>query len=281
MRKSLTPLLIFIVVSFGAKAQEYLRASDSLIVSINEFQEKLITHRFKEKQTMYSLSKFYGLKINEIYYYNPELNGKEPRIGQTMKIPIPNRVIVRTRDTKFTLKQHAALYYIVQKDDGLKKIAEGLFNTPADTIRKRNKMTNDNLKIGQKILIGWISTKGISIEERVGTKTPALLRTLYHLKAQHQSESIGKKTQLRSGVAFWQKDTKVGGELYALHRDCPVNTILLVHNPVTKKTIYAKVIGTIPSSVYDNNVEVIVSSRVAKLLGSPDAKFFVKVKYYK
>ncbi len=273
-------IILFLFLSNITFAQDYLKSTDSLTIVVNEFQEKLIIHTFQSKQTVFSLAKFYGLKINELYYYNPEINGKEPKAGQAIKIPIPNRAIVRERDAKFNIKQYCPVFYQVQKSEGLKKIAEGHFNMKTDTLKKRNKLTADNLKLGQKVLVGWISLKGVSADMR-SVKGPALLRTLMGLKSQHQTESIGKKVLTKKGVAFWQKDSKIGGDLYALHRDCPINSVIAIHNPMKNKTIYAKVIGNIPAGAYDSSVEVIVSPKVAKLLGALDPKFFVKIKYYK
>ena len=278
MRKLI--IILLTINSMNLFAQEYMSNKDSIKVIVNEFQEKLILHTFAEKQTVFSLAKFYGLKINELYYYNPEISNKEPKVGQTIKVPIPNRALVRERDKIFLQKAYAPVFYQVQKGEGLKKIAEGYFNMKVDTLKKRNKLTTDNLKLGQKVLIGWISTKGISADMRT-VKGPTLLRTLYGLKVQHQTESIGKSLVTKRGTAFWQKNSKIGGELYALHRDCPLNTVIAIHNPMKNKTIYAKVIGRIPEGSYDNSVEVIVSPKVAKILGALDPKFFVKIRYYK
>lgn len=280
MRRQIITLSFFTFLSSCIWAQDYLSSKDSIKVIVNEFQEKLIIHTFKEKQTIFSLAKFYGLKINELYYYNPELVNKEPLVGQAIKIPVPNRSIVRERDTKFNMKYHAPVFYTVQKSEGLKKIAEGYFNMKIDTLKKRNKITTDNLKLGQKVLIGWINIKGIPVEMRT-VKGPALLQTLYRMKSQHQTESVGKKLVTKRGTAYWQKESKIGGELYALHRDCPINSVIAIHNPMKNKTIYAKVIGKIPEGAYESSVEVIVSPKVAKLLGALDPKFFVKIRYYK
>lgn len=280
MKKIYIVLLALYYMPAHSFAQSYLNAKDSVFLTVNEFQEKLITHRIEARQTVYSLGKFYGLKVNEVYYYNPEIDGKDPKIGQIVKIPIPNKAIVRERDKKFNSKNHVALYYRVQKSEGLKKIAEGYFNMKVDTLRKRNKIWGDELKLGQVIQIGWISINGVPASMRE-VKGPAIVTTLYNLKSTHQAESIGKKMINKSGVAFWQKDSKLKGDLYALHRDCPENSVIAIHNPAKNKTIYAKVIGSIPAGAYDSNVEVIVSPKVAKLLGAVDSRFFVKIKYYK
>jgi hypothetical protein len=162
----------------------------------------------------------------------------------------------------------------------MKKIAEGYFNMSIDTLKKRNKLTDDNLKLGQKLHIGWISVEGITAEQRK-IKGATILQIMQNYRTAHQSESLDKKLTNKRGVAFWQKDSKMGSGLYALHRDCPENTIIMVNNPMKNKTVYVKVIGKIPPGTQDDNVEVVISPHAAKLLGALDPKFFVKIKYYK
>ena len=279
IRLILTLLMAYLAVN-DLLSQSYLSTRDSVFLVVNEFQEKLITHRIEPKQTVYSLGKFYGLKVSEVYYYNPEIDGKDPKVGQIVKIPIPNKAIVRERDAKFRLRNNIPLYYRVQKGEGVKKIAEGSFNMSTDTLKKRNKIKGKDVKVGQVLQIGWISANGVSSGIRE-VKGPAIVTTISDLKTAHQEESIGKQIVNKSGVAFWQKDSKIKGDLYALHRECPENSIIAIHNPAKNKTIYAKVIGNIPAGAYDSTVEVIISPRAARLLGAVDARFYVKLKYFK
>jgi LysM repeat protein len=201
MKKILTLIVFLVNISENSNAQAYLNAKDSVFLTVNEFQEKLITHRIEAKQTVYSLGKFYGLKVNEVYYYNPEIDGKDPKIGQVVKIPIPNKAIVRERDKKFNVKNYVPVYYRVQKGEGLKKVAEGYFNMKIDTLKKRNKIWSGDLKLGQLIHIGWISIKGVpgSLRE---VKGPPIISTLYDLKSTHQAESIGRKIINKSGSIY-------------------------------------------------------------------------------
>ena len=268
------------VFAFTGNETRYLKYGDTLMVSINDFQEKFFSHKLENKQTLFSMAKFYGLKINELYYYNPELVNTAPKVGQLIKIPLPNRAMIRERDKKFKVKSSIPVFYVVRTQENLLKIAEIYFNMKADSLKSRNKLTNDALKVGQKLLIGWVSVEGITEEQRK-IKGPAILQILQNNRALHQNESVGKKMYSNRGIAFWQKDSKMGSGLYALHRDCPENTMVAIHNPMKNKTIYAKVIGKIPPGTQDDAVEVVISPSAAKLLGALDPKFFVKVKYFK
>ena len=66
-----------------------------------------------------------------------------------------------------------------------------------------------------------------------------------------------------------------------MHRKAPIGSIIALFNPMTNRTVYAVVIAAMPESIYSEDVAVVVSPRVAQLLGAKDARFYVKVKYLK
>jgi LysM repeat protein len=283
MNKIFTLVFLFFTVktiAFTGDEKKYLKYGDTLTVSINDFYEKYFDHQLANKQTLFSMAKFYGMRMEEMYYFNPEMVKTPPKVGQKVKIPLPNRVIIRERDKKFNAKNHIPIYYIVRQQENLKKIAELYFNMQIDTLKKFNKLPNETIKVGQKMLIGWVSVEGIKEDQRK-IKGPAILQILQNNRNVHQSESVGKKLVAKNGTAFWQKNSKMSSGLYALHRDCPENTMIAIHNPMKNKTVYAKVIGKIPPGTQDDAVEIVISPPAAKLLGALDPKFFVKIKYFK
>ena len=61
---------------------------------------------------------------------------------------------------------------------------------------------------------------------------------------------------------------------------CKVRIQPRLTNPLKKKTVYAKVIARIPDQAYGDDIVVVLSPSVAKLLGAKDPKFFVELKYF-
>ncbi|MEY4902720.1 MAG: hypothetical protein RLZZ292_535 [Bacteroidota bacterium] len=285
-KKIILTLFTLGTVSFSAVAKtgddtHYLTSKDTIFININDIQEKIFEHRLVGKQTLFSLAKFYGMPIGELNYYNPEYVKKAPSVGQVIRVPIPNRAILRDRPAKFNAKDYALVCYVVKKSESVYKISKGYFNMHEDSLIARNKLKNNDLKLGQKLVIGWLSVKGITENMRKVKDGPAVIKTLMDYKSTFQVESVTKKEIQHRGVAAWQKEDKqLNNSLFALHRDCPLNTMIAINNPMKNKTIYAKVIGRIPDNT-ESNVEVIVSPAVAHLLGALDPHFFVKVKYYK
>lgn len=254
----------------------YLVPSDTIFLSVGYFGEKMFEHQMEKRQTLFSLAKFYGLSVEELYFYNPGLKDRPVTLGQKIKVPIPNRAIRRYETPGFRKWEYVPVYYVVKRGDTMFRISRVHFRMPIDTIRNRAGIQNDNLKPGQMIPIGWMRLDGIPESYRDSMGTP-LERRNRALQQIYERTKAGDKIQ--SGVAAWQKNTKAGSDFYALHREAPINSIIEVINPMTYRTTYVKVIGRIPDTAYGNNVKVVLSPMAAQALGAKDPRFYVKVRY--
>ena len=139
----------------------YLLPQDTIFLSIGDYKEKIFVHTVEKNQTLYSLSRFYGLHTEELYHYNRHLRDKTFSPGQKVRIPIPNRAILRYKIPDFKADQFAPIFYVVKKGDTFFSISTKLFKMPMDTIALRNNLTSNVLSIGQQLFIGWMSINGI------------------------------------------------------------------------------------------------------------------------
>jgi LysM repeat protein len=253
-----------------------LTPKDSLFLTVTE-GKKFLQHPVKSKQTLFSLARYYGLSLEEMYEHNTHFRTDPTlRVGTRVKIPIPNRALKRYKNSSFVAAKNVPVYYIVQPGDNLYQICKRNFGMPVDSIAKRNKLKNNNIHPGQRLHVAWMGIDGIPVDwrpVRVFTKNDAL-------KARYEDEKKRHKEGISQGVCFWQKDSKEKGDLYAMHREADIGTIMVVTNPMGGRTVYAKVIGRIPSG-YESNIEVILSPEAARTLGAKDPRFFVKVKFLK
>jgi LysM repeat protein len=257
----------------------YLTPKDTIFLYLSG-GEKIFEHRLERKQTLFSLAKFYGLTLEELYFYNPEFTGHGPQPGQVIRIPIPNRAILRYYPPRFSSKEYVPVCYVVQPGETLYRISKEYFKMPMDTIMRRNHMTGNQLKTGQQLHIGWMSIHGIPDSLRVSGGIMGGVNSdfarVYH------NEHLSKKEYTQQGAAHWNKDDKLntGGGLYALHNDAPPQSVIAVTNPMTRRTIYVKVLGKIPDW-YEQKVLVVLSPAGAQALGAIDPNFFVQIKYLK
>ena len=253
-----------------------LNSRDTLLLTV-EGGKKFIHHPIKAKQTLFSISRYYNLGLDELFENNPSFRTDPTlRTGSYVKIPIPNKAIKRYKGTGFVASKNTSIYYVVQRGDNLFQISKRYFEMPVDSVAKRNRLKGNAIKPGQRLLIGWMGTEGMHTEWR----TPPVSPESEALKSRFQEEKKNKKEASAQGVCFWPKDSKEKGALYALHRQASIGTIIQVNNPMNDRIVYAKVIGRIPEA-YERNIEVLLSPEAARKLGARDPRFFVKTTYLK
>lgn len=279
MRKTLLYFVFCLFAPVFLAAQEekpspLLNSKDSLLLTV-ESGKKFIHHPIKPKQTLFSISRYYNIDLEELFEYNPAFKDDPTlRVGSRVKIPIPNKAIKRFKAQGFVPSQNTAIYYVVQAGDNLYQISKRYFEMQVDSVAKRNHLKNNSIHPGQRLLMGWMGTEGIHADWRP-------VRQFAESDALKSQFGDDKKNKVSAqGVCFWLKDSKEKGALYALHREAVVGSIISVNNPMSNRTVYAKVIGRIPEG-YERNIEVILSPEAARRLGARDPRFFVKTKYSK
>ncbi len=281
MRKTFPFLLFCFFFPVLLRGQEerpspLLNARDTLLLTVED-GKKFIHHPIKAKQTLFSISRYYNLGLDELFEINPAFRyDPSLRVGSRIKIPIPNKAIKRYKSSSFVASKNTSIYYVVQPGDNLYQISKRYFEMPIDSIAKRNRLKNNEIKPGQRLHIGWIGIEGVHAEWRPAQPTTAS----DVLKSRYQEEKKSKKEISAQGVCYWPKDSKEKGSLYALHRDAAIGTTIQVNNPMSNRIIFARVIGRIPEA-YERNIEVILSPEAARNLGARDPRFFVKTTYLK
>ncbi len=81
------------------------------------------------------------------------------------------------------------------------------------------------------------------------------------------------------GVAIWQQSHKRNNNRFVLHDKAPINSTILLYNPMAKKSISAKVVGRIPQETYHDDIDIVLSSGAANSLGALDTRFMIEMKY--
>lgn len=262
----------------AADSISYLTLNDTVFLSSGIYGELMLSHKMKTKQTLYTLSRFYGLSLEELYLYNPEVREQGVKLGQSIYVPMPNKAIVRYKDANFKDAEHIPVLYTVRPGETLYRISTQIFKISVDEMMARNGLSSPTLRSGQCLHIGWMHVEGVKEETRKVSGSPLAQRN-QSLKQRFIHGSGTQKVIERQGVAFWQKNSGKDSDLYALHRDAAINSVIAVTNPMKKQTVYVKVIGRIPETAYGPDVLVVLSPLAAKVLGAIDPRFFVKVQH--
>ncbi len=254
----------------------------------------------KAGDTYYRLSKVFNEDIETLHSYN---RGESLKSGQIIMIPFKGNLANRQRNGQ------VPVLYKVKKGETLFSICKRYFNCDVADVRGLNKLNDVSLSVDQSIFIGFagkeeksvtpivdldniITTTAHIVIPRQGNTIPVIEHEVFDSVISKRTETkpiieIVKrvkpstvKRSTRRGVAVWQKGKINDQNLYALHRDARVNSIIEIYNPLVKRKAYARVVGNIPEGLYPSDVSVIISSRVASALGALDSRFLVELKYY-
>lgn len=254
---------------------QYLLPSDSIIIDV-EYNTLLHGHRLEAKQTLYSLARFYGLSLEELYAFNPSIRFGNYAIGNHIRIPIPYQAIRLEPPLHFLRHRYAPVFYRVRRGDTVFSICRRYFGIDINLLRQRNYLSSDALEPGRLLFIGWLSTQGISPELQAASMGPYERMNLPY-KQQFLRQNQSSQLEEERGKAAWNEAG--GNDFFALHRTAPINSIIEVINPMNQKKCYLKVVGRVPDQVYDRNTVVVVSLLVVKALSARDDRFYVHVKH--
>jgi LysM repeat protein len=210
-------------------------------------------HTVAEKETMYSITKKYGISPEQLKKWN-NLDGNELKIGQILYVSQPkqNIAIVRNADSVKTTK-----------------------NTPTVSTNTTPIQTHNTTSIPPSNPPVEPKKEPVSttITTSESTPTPQTIRI---------SESVknGSET-IEAGLAELIEGTEGNRKYLALHRTAPIGTILKVRNEMNNREVFVRVMGKLPDTALTNKLIIRVSKSAYDRLGAIDQRFRVEVTYYK
>jgi hypothetical protein len=208
------------------------------------------------------------IAYSEGKYYLHQYNKKKNLI----KIPILYKDIKSPGPLKSYEKNvYIPVYYQIKKGDTNYRILKIYFPRDSTEIKKHNLIQSNLIKEGVRILIGYYPIQ-FEKQKEINFEDTAKLTM----------EKIKKTLVLISGPAnTFVPPIEKTPYPFVLSNKIPEHTVIEIMNPMTKKTILAKVIGKIPPGKYPLDILLLLSKNDAIKLGFIDVKFFISAKYYK
>ncbi len=270
--------LFLTVAPFELFAQQ---GSDPVFVKVDRKLGKVTHHRVLEHETLYSISRRYGVAAETIMQANPKVRPHSKKLPPVLSIPISDKMII-TRIPLFKNKNdYLPVYYTALKKDNLFKISRQYFDIPTNLLANRNNIKGNRIREGQTLHIGWLKRvfTPLDIERgRLQGEEKIIARkdkTPYQVEFE---EMGGADLTSKNAVAYWKADASTKG-YFVMHRSAPERSIIEIVNPLSATTIYAKVIARIPDHLYAKEIDMVVSREVAEELQARDQKFFVRSRY--
>lgn len=235
-----------------------------------------ILHEVTKGQGLFSISKRYGVSVDEINSNNPEVaNGL--KVGQIIVIPSkvkPDNAAkektvnkpIETKPSANESKSNEDKIHIVKTGETLYKVAS-TYKTSVNNIRKWNNLKSDNLNIGQKLVVGKANKPVEKPQDIAKTETKPVEKTNKPYVETYgdndkQPKEDNKKEPEKQVETQTQVNNETGevketgvclvaevgsidqGRSFALHNNAPIGTIIMVTNLQNNKSVFVRVVGT-------------------------------------
>lgn len=124
-------------------------AQDKLIAE-KSGKGAVLVHEVQPKEGLYSLSRDYGVKVNEIASANGFAADKNLIIGEKVKIPLTSQNLTEKSNKK-------PVYYTVSDGDNLSSISNRFNKVSLKELKKWNKINNDVAPNGKEMIVGYFT----------------------------------------------------------------------------------------------------------------------------
>ena len=261
-----------------------------------------MVHQVAAKETLFSISKKYGVSMEEIIQWN-NLTTNALSIGQELVIKKKTTAantppVVPVKSTPEVISRKG--YHTVGPQETMFSIARQ-YGITVQQLKDWNKLEGSELKIGQSLFVAQpdqsVSTAKKS--DSVKTATTAVTKpnppaevkkntepqktvTTVPTQPIRISESIknGSET-VEAGLAELIEGTEGNRKYLALHRTAPVGTILKIKNEMNNREVFVRVMGKLPDTALTDKLIIRISKSAYDRLGAIDQRFRVEVTYYK
>jgi len=149
LRVSIFFFLIFLSIQSFAQEINGIKKSEKVEMIDGK---KFYIHKVRKGQTVYSISKAYGIKIEDIYKYNPD-SEQGLQLDQELRVPFINRAISSAEPPQDSLSADGKfIYHRVKRGETLYRIMKK-FNVNQEVLLKYNSGLSVNLYPGDIIKI--------------------------------------------------------------------------------------------------------------------------------
>lgn len=253
-------------------------------------------HKVAEKETLFSISRLYGVSIDELRAWN-KLTSSSLSVGQEL--------VIRATDTPPpAVSQPGKPLPVIQK--GVHEVRPGetmfsiskQYDVSVDELKRWNNLDGNNLDIGQLLFVAPPAKDVVTpvaqeqVQQTVSTVDAAATTEPAEVKRTPQptpsvqtitvpGSTTGADAVVQAGLAELIEGTEGNRKYLALHRSAPIGTILKVRNEMNNREVFVRVIGKLPDTALTDKLVLKISRSAYDRLGAIDSRFRVEVTYYK
>jgi LysM repeat protein len=199
------------------------------------------THTVEESQTLYSISRMYGVSTEDLRAWN-NLGSNSLNIGQVLIVSSPGTQKTETTSNSSMLPAEERTIQPKAVDRSGEQLSESANKVP---------------KVEPVIV-----PPAVVKEEKVDDKIEA------------PAEKV-----VQRGLADVIENSADTKKYLAMHRDAPIGTIMQVKNEMNNQTVFVRIVGGIPGPGDNNKVILKISKKAYDRLGAVDSRFPVELSY--
>ena len=259
--------------------------------------ENIVTaeHVIKAKENLNLLAEKYGTTVDEIKRLNG-LSSNNLRIGQVLKIPNANNVVVENvpavavppvvkTSTKPVVEQPVpkasttgGLEHNVLAGETIYSIAKK-YGLTTYQIKTANNLTGNEVTVGQKLIIKDAKPAAETFSEEE-TEPTTDQNTIKDPSLRAPASKYGLTQIEQKGTGIWIADQDLDpNKMLVLHKTAPVGTIIKVTNPMSNRSTFAKVVGKYTENETTKDVIIVMTKAVADAVGALDKRFYCNINY--
>lgn len=289
-----------IILSFLSISTFALSYRDSIGIE-NLLGKKVIIYKLEPKDNYYSIGRKYGISPKIIMDFNKNM---ALNIGTIIRIPTQiNFEDIAAAANVLNTNNATTIIHTVAKKETLYSIS-AMYGMKMEDLKKLNKLKTNALSIGK--VLNVINYKAIEQNTQVvkdtskeipqqtpeepKKDTPKVYPVITEKKREDTTATNPVKeiprnkygiTELEEkGTAVWIDDKNLDAtKSYALHRTAPVGTIIKITNPMSGRSVFAKVVGRYTENETTKDVIIVVTRATAEAIGVIDKRFYVNIGY--
>lgn len=247
-------------------------------------------YKLKKGETVPMIASRFNTTQEKIESLSQVDGRKKLPVGTTVYVPLSNENYTAAREATGIAHQEP-VYFRLGERDNLALIAM-FAGVKKQDIVLWNGLKGNNLKEGNVVFIGWLKVvpkdsvslaDGLAYPSQSGRSAAAStsshqaygeLDSLYNVQTRNGTSTISEK-----GTATFFEKTGSNKVYYAFHNTTPRGAVIKVYNPGSGKTIYVKVLSTIPDTKEFANCVIGISNAAKEALGVTDSKSWVELTY--
>lgn len=268
----------------------FLSSGSEIVADVLPGNDIYVSHPCDKGITIYNLAEIFQVTAASVIALN-RLNASQPlNSGRIVKIPLQKDLIRPVRSARTSGVNPVPVYYVAKKGESLFRIARTYFDKEVEDIQKINNKKDTNIKEGEKLLLGWYLTRIPQVKENRSFLSSANKpvnppdtngNAAKQLESDERNASSIIKYYISDVIGHWDKNSQASSSFFVLHNEAKPGSVMDIYNPMLRRHVKAKVIGKLPTDMYTDDIQIILSGATARELGILDGRFKVNIKFEK